>query len=61
MSELWDERQRTTNKLVRSFFALIINDLSPDKIYGITQLTLITKNFEGENTSYIKNKITTTI
>jgi hypothetical protein len=55
MSELWANRQRDTNRLVRLVapFALSRRTTSPDQLYGLCKLTWITNNSLPVDAPYI--------
>jgi hypothetical protein len=56
MSENWADRQRRTNQLARISANYIFKQKTvlPSQLYGLCQLTWITKSYEGENAKYIK-------
>ncbi|SJM93177.1 hypothetical protein CRENPOLYSF2_3120004 [Crenothrix polyspora] len=56
MSEIWAERQRRTNQLVRIAAEYIFNQeiVTSEQLYGLCQLTWITKSKKNNN-AYIKS------
>lgn len=56
MSQVWAERQRRTNKLVRRIAAHILNK-NPDggQLFGLCRLTWITNAYDGDNPAYIRS------
>ncbi|PQV44257.1 hypothetical protein [Paraburkholderia sp. BL21I4N1] len=59
MSAIWADRQRRTNRLMRTIAAHLFSDSmpppTPDQVYGLCKLTWITKSYSTEDASYIKS------
>ncbi|WP_454837812.1 hypothetical protein [Pseudomonas mohnii] len=57
MSEVWVERKRRTNYLVRAIAGYLFeqHSVTPDQIFGLCKLTWITNSFCGEDAKYIKS------
>ena len=55
MSEKWSERQRQTNKLTRISAGYVFSgqEVTPEQLYGLCQLSWITKNCEVDSAPYI--------
>lgn len=57
MSQLWADRQRRTNKVVRILAEYIMRkpSLTTDQMYGLCRLTWITVSFDVDHQSYISS------
>lgn len=54
MSEKWTNRQRRTNRLVRTLAGYVLSkNVTPAQLYGLCQLTWITAKYEGQSASYV--------
>src|ERR1035437_103238 len=55
MNESWANRQRRTNRLVRTLAKYIFANGTPtsDQLYGLCKLTWITSSYDGTSGSYI--------
>jgi hypothetical protein len=56
MSQMWAERQRRTNALVRRVASHVLkSDADSSQLFGLCKLTWITNAYEGENPAYIQS------
>ncbi|MCY1166796.1 hypothetical protein D9M73_67460 [compost metagenome] len=56
MSEVWAERQRRTNQLVRVIARKVLEGpVDGNRLYGLCRLTWITDSFEGTRAAYIRS------
>jgi hypothetical protein len=57
MSAAWADRQRRTNRLVRTVAEYVFqaNTPSPEQLYGLCKLTWITASFRGDDAAYINS------
>ncbi len=56
MSEVWAERQRRTNRLVREVARKVLAEpLDGDRLYGLCRLTWITESYRTKDASYIRS------
>lgn len=56
MSQVWADRQRRTNALVRKIAARVLSsEPTGDQIFGLCKLTWITDSYESDNAAYIKS------
>lgn len=57
MSEAWAERERRTNRLVRTAadYVFRYKAVSPNQLYGLCKLTWITRNFDDQDAAYIRS------
>lgn len=55
MSVNWAERERDTNRLVRTVAKYLFehDQVAPENLYGLGKLTWITNSYEGDNPAYI--------
>lgn len=56
MSEIWAERQRRTNQLVRGIAGKVLEGpIDGNRLYGLCRLTWITHAYVGEHPAYIRS------
>ncbi len=57
MSEIWAERQRNTNHLVRKLASYLFsqNSITAKQIYGLSKLSWITDSYDGDSAKYISS------
>ncbi|WP_312589916.1 hypothetical protein [Comamonas terrigena] len=56
MSEVWAERQRRTNQLVRGIARKVLEGpIDGNRLYGLCRLTWITEAYDAEHPAYIRS------
>ena len=56
MSQIWSDRQRRTNMLVRKVAKHVLaSNPDTDQIFGLCKLTWITSSYDGVNAAYIQS------
>ncbi|MGE8400021.1 MAG: hypothetical protein ACN6PP_00445 [Delftia tsuruhatensis] len=56
MSEVWAERQRRTNQLVREIASKVLDGpIDGNRLYGLCRLTWITDAYVGDHPAYIRS------